>query len=181
MPRCRVCVFCCSPGGTTRNIHSIINSLVRITCDLALIAKTVLVAKRVFDLRIDLLDGLALRDLVVGSAGFPRHAPQSLFAVLARQGENHSYHWAGKWNGIGKANGIDDGVRSLRGFDRGEKLRLAGPGLAAPATIAVQGLPEHFVAAWEANHALYPRGVDLILCAGEELAAFPRSLRITEG
>ena len=72
-------------------------------------------------------------------------------------------------------------ILQVRGFDRGEKLRLAGPGLAAPATIAVQGLPEHFVAAWEANHALYPRGVDLILCTGEELAAFPRSLRITEG
>jgi alpha-D-ribose 1-methylphosphonate 5-triphosphate synthase subunit PhnH len=72
-------------------------------------------------------------------------------------------------------------ILQVPGFDRGTRLRLAGPGLAAPATISVEGLPTGFVAAWEANHALYPRGIDLILCAGETLAAFPRSLRITEG
>lgn len=72
-------------------------------------------------------------------------------------------------------------ILQVRGFERGMKLRLAGPGLAAPATVAVDGLPAGFVAAWEANHALYPRGIDLILCAEETLAAFPRSLRITEG
>jgi len=72
-------------------------------------------------------------------------------------------------------------ILQVRGFDRGEKLRVAGPGLAVPATVAVDGLPAGFIAAWDANHALYPRGVDLILCAGERLAAFPRSLRITEG
>ncbi len=72
-------------------------------------------------------------------------------------------------------------ILQVRGFERGTKLRLAGPGLAAPAIVAVDGLPAGFVAAWDANHALYPRGVDLILCAGETLVAFPRSLRITEG
>ena len=72
-------------------------------------------------------------------------------------------------------------ILQVRGFDRGKKLRLAGPGLATPVTLAVDGIEEKFVAAWETNHALYPRGVDLILCAGETLAAFPRSLRITEG
>jgi alpha-D-ribose 1-methylphosphonate 5-triphosphate synthase subunit PhnH len=72
-------------------------------------------------------------------------------------------------------------ILQLGAFDRGKKLRLAGPGLATPVTLAVDGVGEKFLAAWEANHALYPRGVDLILCAGETLAAFPRSLRITEG
>jgi alpha-D-ribose 1-methylphosphonate 5-triphosphate synthase subunit PhnH len=72
-------------------------------------------------------------------------------------------------------------VLQVRGFDRGMRLTLAGPGLAAPATLLVDGLPDRFVAAWEANHALYPRGVDLILCAGNTLTALPRSVRITEG
>lgn len=72
-------------------------------------------------------------------------------------------------------------ILQVGGFDRGKKLRLAGPGLATPVTLTVDGVGEKFAAAWEANHALYPRGVDLILCAGETLAAFPRSLRITEG
>jgi alpha-D-ribose 1-methylphosphonate 5-triphosphate synthase subunit PhnH len=68
----------------------------------------------------------------------------------------------------------------VRGFDRGMRLSLSGPGLAAPAKLMVDGLPDRFAAAWEANHALYPRGVDLILCAGARLAALPRSVRITE-
>jgi alpha-D-ribose 1-methylphosphonate 5-triphosphate synthase subunit PhnH len=42
------------------------------------------------------------------------------------------------------------------------------------------GLPGDFVARWAANHALFPRGVDLVLCAGERLAALPRSVAIEE-
>jgi len=72
-------------------------------------------------------------------------------------------------------------ILQVRGFERGRKLRLAGPGLSAPTTVTIDGLPDNFVGAWEANHALYPRGVDLVLCASETLAAFPRSLQITEG
>jgi alpha-D-ribose 1-methylphosphonate 5-triphosphate synthase subunit PhnH len=72
-------------------------------------------------------------------------------------------------------------VLQVRGFDRGVRLRLAGPGLAAPATLLVDGLPDGFAAIWANNHALYPRGVDIILCAGTTLAALPRSVRIAEG
>lgn len=72
-------------------------------------------------------------------------------------------------------------ILQVRGFDRGLRLSLSGPGLAAPAALMVDGLPTEFVTAWEANHALYPRGVDLILCAGTSLAALPRSVLITEG
>ena len=61
---------------------------------------------------------------------------------------------------------------------RGHRLRLDGPGLAAPAIIAVDGLAPGFVAEWAANHACFPRGVDLVLCANDQLAAFPRTLRI---
>jgi alpha-D-ribose 1-methylphosphonate 5-triphosphate synthase subunit PhnH len=72
-------------------------------------------------------------------------------------------------------------ILQVRGFDRGLRLSLTGPGLAAPAELMVGQLPCNFVTAWEANHALYPRGVDLILCAGATLVALPRSVRITEG
>lgn len=67
-------------------------------------------------------------------------------------------------------------VASLRS---GQRLTLAGPGLKAPVTIEVDGLPNDFVSLWAANHALFPRGVDLVLCAGDELVALPRSVRIT--
>jgi alpha-D-ribose 1-methylphosphonate 5-triphosphate synthase subunit PhnH len=72
-------------------------------------------------------------------------------------------------------------VLQVRGFESGTRLRLAGPGLAAPATLLVDGLPDGFASAWAANHALYPRGVDLIVCTGKRLAALPRSVRIAEG
>jgi alpha-D-ribose 1-methylphosphonate 5-triphosphate synthase subunit PhnH len=68
-------------------------------------------------------------------------------------------------------------VPSLEG---GPPLVIYGPGLAAPTLIAPQGLPEDFVAQWEANHQLFPRGVDLILCADARLCGLPRSLRIGE-
>jgi alpha-D-ribose 1-methylphosphonate 5-triphosphate synthase subunit PhnH len=63
----------------------------------------------------------------------------------------------------------------------GPQLTLYGPGLEAPALIAPQGLPPDFVAQWEANHRLFPRGVDLLLCAGGAFCALPRSVRIGEG
>ena len=72
-------------------------------------------------------------------------------------------------------------ILQVRGLGSGRKLRLSGPGLPAPALLAVDGLPAGFVAAWAANHALYPRGIDIILCAGTRLAALPRSVGIEEG
>ncbi|HEY2134035.1 MAG TPA: phosphonate C-P lyase system protein PhnH [Acetobacteraceae bacterium] len=71
-------------------------------------------------------------------------------------------------------------VLQVRGFGAGQALRLAGPGLREPTTLSADGLPEGFAAAWAANHALFPRGVDIILCAGTTIAALPRSLQITE-
>lgn len=63
----------------------------------------------------------------------------------------------------------------------GPRLTLYGPGLEAPTTIAPQGLPDDFVPQWEGNHQLFPRGVDLLLCAGGAFCALPRSVRIGEG
>jgi alpha-D-ribose 1-methylphosphonate 5-triphosphate synthase subunit PhnH len=47
--------------------------------------------------------------------------------------------------------------------------------------LLVDGLPADFVAVWQRNHALFPRGVDLILCAGRSVAALPRSVSVSEG
>lgn len=68
-------------------------------------------------------------------------------------------------------------MASLRG---GQKLILAGPGLREPKMLAVDGLPIDFCVRWARNHALYPRGIDLILCAGNELTALPRSISVRE-
>lgn len=64
------------------------------------------------------------------------------------------------------------------GLGTGTGYRLRGPGLPAPATLRVDGLPEDFAARWAANHALFPRGIDIVLCAGTTLAALPRSVTL---
>jgi alpha-D-ribose 1-methylphosphonate 5-triphosphate synthase subunit PhnH len=59
------------------------------------------------------------------------------------------------------------------------QLRLRGPGIESTQTLAVGGLDAAF---WQARAALeggYPRGIDLILCCGDILAAIPRTTRVT--
>ena len=62
-------------------------------------------------------------------------------------------------------------------LDSGPWVTLSGPGLCEPATVRL-GLPSDIVARWQPNHAAFPRGVDLIVCAGRSLAAIPRSIRM---
>ncbi len=63
---------------------------------------------------------------------------------------------------------------------RGHGYRLSGPGLREPGLLLASGLPAGFVSAWQRNHLLYPRGVDIILCAGTTLTALPRSVAVEE-
>ena len=63
----------------------------------------------------------------------------------------------------------------------GEGWRLTGPGIEAEHRLRVFGVPEDFVAQWRAQRARFPRGVDVLLCAGDRLAALPRSVTIEEG
>lgn len=60
----------------------------------------------------------------------------------------------------------------------GTPYRLSGPGLLNPKTVRIAGLPADFAQRWQANHALFPRGIDMILCAGDQLAALPRSVNV---
>jgi alpha-D-ribose 1-methylphosphonate 5-triphosphate synthase subunit PhnH len=72
-------------------------------------------------------------------------------------------------------------ILQVPALTHGPRLTLYGPGLEAPTVIAPQGLPADFVSQWEGNHRLFPRGVDLLLCAGGAFLALPRSVRIGEG
>jgi alpha-D-ribose 1-methylphosphonate 5-triphosphate synthase subunit PhnH len=63
----------------------------------------------------------------------------------------------------------------------GSGWRLAGPGIEHHHRLAVGGLPAGFADSWAANRAQFPRGVDVILCAQDRIAALPRSLAIEEG
>ncbi|HME24629.1 MAG TPA: phosphonate C-P lyase system protein PhnH [Acetobacteraceae bacterium] len=71
-------------------------------------------------------------------------------------------------------------ILQIAALGTGTRYRLSGPGLREPTLLAADGLPAGFATAWQRNHALYPRGVDIILCAGVTLTALPHSVSIEE-
>ena len=56
--------------------------------------------------------------------------------------------------------------------------RLSGPGIDGEARLEIDGPGREFWDAVRANGARFPRGVDLLLCAGDRLAALPRTTRV---
>ncbi|KAF0136082.1 MAG: PhnH protein [Xanthobacteraceae bacterium] len=70
-------------------------------------------------------------------------------------------------------------ILQVRSLADGPKFRLAGPGIKGETILAVAGLPTDIVARLAANHALFPRGVDLVLAGPQGVAALPRTTRVT--
>jgi alpha-D-ribose 1-methylphosphonate 5-triphosphate synthase subunit PhnH len=62
--------------------------------------------------------------------------------------------------------------------DGADPWRLSGPGIQGESTLQAQGLPPDFIAQWAANHAAFPRGVDLFLATPQQIVGLPRSTRI---
>lgn len=71
-------------------------------------------------------------------------------------------------------------VVQVASLTAGRAYSLEGPGLRTPAVVRIAGLPDDFASIWKRNHALFPRGIDLILCAGNTLTALPRSVSVKE-
>jgi alpha-D-ribose 1-methylphosphonate 5-triphosphate synthase subunit PhnH len=71
-------------------------------------------------------------------------------------------------------------ILQVAALGSGRRLVLEGPGLRRATELRVDGLPADFVSIWQRNHGLFPRGVDLILCAGRSLTALPRSVSVSE-
>lgn len=69
-------------------------------------------------------------------------------------------------------------ILQLPALGSGTELTLSGPGIQTRTTLRAEGLPRGFAAAWAENHAGFPCGIDIILCAGTQVAALPRSVRI---
>ena len=57
-------------------------------------------------------------------------------------------------------------------------LSLKGPGIEHVRHLAVQGPPAGFWRARRAMQSHFPRGIDLILCCRDRIAALPRSTRV---
>jgi len=122
------------------------------------------------------IDGAAAAWLAFHCGAPTTTAGDASFAVLRGAFDPAAYH-------AGTDDAPEDGATVLlqiAALGRGTAYTLAGPGLAVPATLWAEGLPPGFAAAWAANAARFPRGVDIILCAGDQLAALPRTVRITE-
>ena len=71
-------------------------------------------------------------------------------------------------------------ILQVAGLEAAPGWSLTGPGIEHRHRLQVGGAPPGFAAAWAANAARFPRGIDLILCAGDRLAGLPRTTSIEE-
>ena len=55
---------------------------------------------------------------------------------------------------------------------------LSGPGIQSEQTLSVNGLAVDFLVQWAANHAGFPRGVDVFLAAQDQIVGLPRTTSI---
>ena len=60
----------------------------------------------------------------------------------------------------------------------GAALTLEGPGIRTTRAFAAEPLPNDFAQRLAANRELFPRGVDLVLVADDQVLALPRSVRL---
>lgn len=67
------------------------------------------------------------------------------------------------------------GLPALTG---GPTLEWRGPGIADMQCVSLPGLPDGFWAQWQANHAAFPQGVDLVFTCGNEALGLPRTTRV---
>ena len=63
----------------------------------------------------------------------------------------------------------------------GPAFTLEGPGIKAKRQIAAEPLPADFAERCALNRELFPRGVDVVLVAGDQAVALPRSIRVSRG
>lgn len=68
-------------------------------------------------------------------------------------------------------------VRSLRS---GAGLVLTGPGIREQTALRAEPLPDDMALRLAGNRGLFPRGIDVLLVAGDAIAALPRTVRVLE-
>ncbi len=92
------------------------------------------------------------------------------------------------WPDLGRLNPGSDAapeaaatvILQVLALGTGARYRLRGPGLLVPMMLAVAGLPSRFADIWERNAASFPHGIDLVLCAGTQIAALRRTVSIED-
>ena len=69
-------------------------------------------------------------------------------------------------------------VIELPSLEDGVTLEWRGPGIQTVQAVKLAGLPEDFWPQWQANHAAFPQGVDILLTCGEHALGLPRTTRV---
>ena len=72
---------------------------------------------------------------------------------------------------------VVDVSRAATTVDASDAWHLRGPGIQEVAALQVDGLHDDFEAQWAANHAVFPRGVDLLLATADHIVGLPRTTR----
>jgi len=71
-------------------------------------------------------------------------------------------------------------IVQVKAFGSGRRYGLAGPGIKGTADLQVEGLPADIATRLAANHALFPRGVDIVLAGPDGVVGLPRTTRMQE-
>jgi alpha-D-ribose 1-methylphosphonate 5-triphosphate synthase subunit PhnH len=66
----------------------------------------------------------------------------------------------------------------LPALTQGPALEWRGPGIETLQRVGLSGLPDDFWAQWQANHAAFPQGVDIIFTCGDSALGLPRTTRV---
>lgn len=69
-------------------------------------------------------------------------------------------------------------IIEVESLSNAEGVTLTGPGIEHSAKLSVSGVSENFWQQVQNNSALFPRGVDLVLTCGKQLAALPRTTQV---
>ncbi len=69
-------------------------------------------------------------------------------------------------------------LMELPSLNGGTALEWHGPGIQHTQVVGLEGLPEGFWQQWQANHAAFPQGVDIIFTCGEYALGLPRTTRV---
>ena len=60
----------------------------------------------------------------------------------------------------------------------GPAVEWHGPGIREMQTVRLAGLPESFWTQWQANHAAFPQGVDIVFTCADTALGLPRTTRV---
>lgn len=110
-------------------------------------------------------------------ASIASHPPEAAFAVLQADGslpllESFS---AGSAASPEQSATLLIEVPSL---DSGPVVEWRGPGIRDMQTTRIAGLPDDFWLQWQANHASFPQGVDIVFTCADAAIGLPRTTRV---